>query len=113
VRAVAYHWRVASLHPFVDGNGRASRAAMNAVFVAAGFPPVVIRREDRFRYYAACRVAQLDGNLSPLADIVLLALETELTRALADATSRSARERERRYAEFAAPPRRALVSNAK
>lgn len=78
VRAAIHHWHIASLHPFVDGNGRTSRAAMNSVLVRSGFPPIMIRVEDRFRYFEACRVAQIDNNRAPLIDMVLDALEIEL-----------------------------------
>lgn len=49
------------VHPFVDGNGRAARLLMNLEALAAGDPPILIRVEDRLRYYEALDRAHTTG----------------------------------------------------
>jgi Fic family protein len=38
------------VHPFIDGNGRAGRLALNLVLVRLGYPPVVIFKRQRAAY---------------------------------------------------------------
>ena len=52
VIAALFHHKFVSVHPFDDGNGRLSRILMNLVLMQKGYPPVVIRMEDRQNYYS-------------------------------------------------------------
>ncbi len=47
------HEGLVTIHPFSDGNGRTSRLLMNLMLLKGGFPPVVIRPEDRPAYFDA------------------------------------------------------------
>ncbi|MDF2648147.1 MAG: filamentation induced by cAMP protein Fic [Paenibacillus sp.] len=71
--AATIHHRVASIHPFPDGNGRVSRLCMNFVLMKNGYPPAVIRVENRFEYYRAIEAAD-NKDLKPF--IHLVAAET-------------------------------------
>merc|ERR1739848_216379 len=51
--AAEAHYRLVKIHPFQDGNGRLSRLLMNLILMRAGYPPTLIRVEDRRRYFAA------------------------------------------------------------
>ncbi|MBC7447649.1 MAG: Fic family protein [Hymenobacteraceae bacterium] len=42
-----------SIHPFDDGNGRMTRLPANLVLMQAGFPPVIVRQQEREACYAA------------------------------------------------------------
>lgn len=49
-RAAELHTRFVKIHPFVDDNGRTGRLLMNFELMKAGYPPAVIRKEDRLAY---------------------------------------------------------------
>lgn len=43
------HYKLVYLHPFNDGNGRTSRLLMDTILMQAGYPPVIILKQDRHR----------------------------------------------------------------
>ena len=47
------HEGLVTIHPFSDGNGRTARLLMNLLLLKGGYPPVVIRPEDRPAYFDA------------------------------------------------------------
>lgn len=62
--AVDAHFKLVSIHPFVDGNGRTARLLMNLLLMQAGYPPAIIRKEERKEYVASIEKAQLGGSLA-------------------------------------------------
>jgi Fic family protein len=48
-----WHYQIAAIHPFADGNGRTARLIMNLMLLRAGFPPLRIQPADRLAYYEA------------------------------------------------------------
>ncbi len=67
--ASIFHHRFVAIHPFDDGNGRLARLLMNFILMQYGYPPVVIKQEDRNAYYLALN--QADGQeLSPLITFI-------------------------------------------
>jgi Fic family protein len=56
--AFAAHCELVDIHPFNDGNGRTARLLMNLVLIRGGYPPVVVRLEDRPAYIDALQQAQ-------------------------------------------------------
>lgn len=78
-RAAWLHWRLAWIHPFADGNGRAARLLMNFSLMRDGYPPAVIRKEDReAAYLGALEEASVGGNLKPLVLLVAARAEEAL-----------------------------------
>lgn len=53
VLAAQFHQRFIQIHPFTDGNGRMARIFMNLILLRTGFPPIVIRQEEKRAYYRA------------------------------------------------------------
>ncbi|MGF9696472.1 Fic family protein [Paenibacillus sp. MABNR03] len=67
--AAKFHHRLVAIHPFTDGNGRVSRLAMNLILMKKGFPPAIIRNENREEYYTALEQGD-KGDLQPIVDLV-------------------------------------------
>ena len=63
--AATMHYRLASVHPFGDGNGRISRLAMNYVLHAGGYPMFIVGMGIRRSYIRALERSQLRGACSP------------------------------------------------
>ncbi|XP_018573126.1 adenosine monophosphate-protein transferase FICD homolog isoform X2 [Anoplophora glabripennis] len=45
--AALAHYKLVDIHPFVDGNGRTSRLIMNLILLKAGYPPIMVLKEQR------------------------------------------------------------------
>ena len=71
------HFTLVDIHPFIDGNGRAARLLMNLFLMRHGFPPAVILRVDRPRYYSALDAAH-KGDLQPFVELVARSVERSL-----------------------------------
>ena len=76
-RAAKLHYGIARIHPFVDGNGRAARLAMNFVLLAAGYPPISIPTDLRQTYYDALEAADA-GDFQAWLDFHTAQLDKEL-----------------------------------
>jgi Fic family protein len=53
------HYRLVTIHPFIDGNGRTARLLMNMILLMKGYPPAIIRKNDRLAYIKSLEKAQL------------------------------------------------------
>lgn len=72
------HYRLVSIHPFVDGNGRTARLLMNLLLLRAGYTPALIRTRDRLAYVNSLEEAQLGGSKEPYEALMLKAVERTL-----------------------------------
>lgn len=72
------HYKLVSIHPFVDGNGRTARLLMNFVLMQAGFPPAIIKKEERNRYLTALEAGQTKDNLSAYYELIYDAVDRSL-----------------------------------
>ena len=72
------HYRLVTIHPFVDGNGRTARLLMNLILMMLGYPPALIRKRDRLAYISALEKAQLGGSLEDYNKIIMKAVDRSL-----------------------------------
>ncbi|RKP48303.1 Fic family protein [Trinickia fusca] len=77
-RAAELHTRFVKIHPFVDGNGRTGRLLLNFELMKEGYPPAIIRKEDRLAYYDALDVACVNGDYSEITDLVAASVQRSL-----------------------------------
>ena len=75
--AAIFHHKLVWIHPFFDGNGRTVRLAMNLLLMRCGFPPAIILKNDRKKYYEALNQAN-NGNYQKLMLLMCQALERSL-----------------------------------
>lgn len=71
LRGILVHLWFVWIHPFQDGNGRVARFLMNAAFLGASLPWLTIRVEQRSKYFAALRDAQLGESYRPFARFIV------------------------------------------
>lgn len=77
VLSTIFHHKLVWIHPFFDGNGRAVRLAMNLLLMRKGFPPAIILKNDRKKYYEALNQAN-KGSYQKLTLLMAQALERTL-----------------------------------
>jgi Fic family protein len=77
------HYRLVTIHPFSDGNGRAARLVMNLLLLRTGFPPVVIGPEERVAYLDALHARQLRADAAPWHSFMAARLDASLAHHLA------------------------------
>ncbi len=75
--AALFHHRFVWIHPFFDGNGRVARLIMNLILMSKGYPPAIILKEDRKKYYDALNKAN-NGNYTKFFQLILQAEERSL-----------------------------------
>lgn len=75
--ATIFHHKLVWIHPFFDGNGRTVRLSMNLLLIRCGFPPAIILKNDRKKYYEALNQAN-NGNYQKLTLLMCQSLERTL-----------------------------------
>ncbi|MBN1819392.1 MAG: Fic family protein [Prolixibacteraceae bacterium] len=79
--ATEFHYRFIRIHPFDDGNGRIARLLMNFILMQLGFPPAIIKTENKEAYYNALEQAdagQLDYFFNYICEEVINSLDLML-----------------------------------
>ncbi|MDO9231434.1 MAG: Fic family protein [bacterium] len=71
------HHKLVFIHPFFDGNGRTSRLTMNIILMQAGFPLVIVLKNDRKKYYRTLSLAD-KGDYIPFVNFIARAVERTL-----------------------------------
>ena len=75
--AALAHYHLVYIHPFYDGNGRSSRLLMNLILMQAGYPPIIIQKEERLKYYEYLQTAN-DGDVRPFIRFIARCTERTL-----------------------------------
>lgn len=78
-RLARVHAAFERVQPFLDGNGRAGRLALNLILVRLGYPPVVVLKRQRPAYLAALARADAQDD-GPLGEIIARAITDNLNR---------------------------------
>ncbi len=71
------HHEFVRIHPFIDGNGRVARLITNFYLMKNGYPPIVIQKDDRKKYYKALNKAD-QGDLSEFATFIARAVNQSI-----------------------------------
>jgi len=71
VKAILAHWLIGFIHPYIDGNGRMARFAMNALLVSGGYPWTIIHLENRKAYLDALEKASVNGYIHDFCKLIL------------------------------------------
>ena len=77
-KAAEAHYRLVSIHPFVDGNGRTARLLMNLMLLKAGNPTAIVRKTDRLTYLASLEKAQTGGSKEDSLKLIYKAVSRSL-----------------------------------
>ena len=76
--AAEAHYRLVSIHPFIDGNGRTARLLMNMILLMTNYPPAIIRKRDRLAYMNSLEKSQLGGSKGGYLKIIGKAVDRSL-----------------------------------
>ena len=93
--AAEAHYRLVTIHPFVDGNGRSARLLMNLILLMSGYPAAIIRKRDRLAYIGSLEKAQFDSSKSDYFKIISKAVDRSLDIYLKAATGEDAEPADR------------------
>lgn len=78
VRGAMLHAIFVGIHPFIDGNGRTSRLLLNLELMKSGYPPIIIRVENRLAYYNVLDKAHTTKDYSDFIELVEKEVEASL-----------------------------------
>ncbi len=77
-RGAMLHAIFVGIHPFIDGNRRTSRLLLNLEMMKDGFPPVIIKVENRLAYYEALDKAHITEDYRDVIALVEREVEDSL-----------------------------------
>ncbi|HLW72729.1 MAG TPA: Fic family protein [Candidatus Babeliales bacterium] len=76
--AALAHYKLVTIHPFIDGNGRTARLLMNLLLLQHGYPLAIIKKEQRPEYIAAIEHARETDDFDPFYAVIISAVEYSL-----------------------------------
>ncbi|MBO1004222.1 Fic family protein [Pseudogracilibacillus auburnensis] len=78
IRGAMLHAIFVGIHPFIDGNGRTARLLLNLELMKEGFPPIVVKVENRLNYYEALDKANTEKDYADFIQLVAAEVEVSL-----------------------------------
>lgn len=78
IRSAVLHAWLTHIHPYIDGNGRVSRAIGNLELIRVGYPPIIIKKKERDRYIDALAESDIDGNIASFFELIFDKIEDSL-----------------------------------
>lgn len=76
------HYRLVSIHPWVDGNGRMCRLLTNLLQMERNLLPSVVRKEDKAKYIEALAASQEAEDSNVFVSFMLKALMAFVTQSI-------------------------------
>ncbi len=83
--AAKFHLWFVSIHPFYDGNGRTARLLTNLFLISQGFPPIIIKTDEKENYNRYLADIQAYGGSPDLFDEFLADLLIRSQQMVVDA----------------------------
>lgn len=77
ILATEFHYRFIRIHPFDDGNGRTARILMNFILLSYGYPPAIVKTEEKSEYLYALRQADI-GEMNAFYQYMIEKVEESL-----------------------------------
>lgn len=77
-KAAVLHTDLVKVHPFIDGNGRTARVLLNFELMKNAYPIIIIRNEDRVKYYETIDEAHITGDYTGFINLTVEALNKSL-----------------------------------
>ena len=78
------HYRLVSIHPWVDGNGRTSRLLMNMIQMEQGLLPSILKKENKAKYIEALAVSQDNDDSTVFVEFMMDAMAEFLNKSIAE-----------------------------
>lgn len=76
--AAEAHYRLVTIHPFIDGNGRTARLLMNLILLRCGYPTAIIRKRTRMAYIASIQKVRRGDSKDDYLKIIARAVNRSL-----------------------------------
>lgn len=78
IRCAVLHAWLAHIHPYIDGNGRTSRAIGNLELIRSGYPPIIIKKKERERYIESLAESDDGGDIRSFFELIFDRIEGAL-----------------------------------
>ena len=81
------HYRLVSIHPWVDGNGRTSRLLMNMIQMEKGLLPSILKKENKAKYIEALAVSQDNEDSTMFVDFMMKSMVEFINKSIDEFTA--------------------------
>ncbi len=77
-KASILHGEFAKIHPFKDGNGRTARLLLNFELMKNGYPPIIINKEEREKYYKVLDTGSVTGDWEDFTKFIAVKVDERI-----------------------------------